>query len=39
MIFKALANVVRTNGSESQNHGRSMGVNSITTTTIAEIKK
>jgi hypothetical protein len=39
MIFKALANVVRTKGSEIQNHGLSVGVSIITTTTTAEIKK
>jgi hypothetical protein len=39
MIFKALANVVRTKGNEIQNHGLSVGVKSITTTTINEIKK
>jgi len=39
MIFKAFANVVKTNGSESQNHGRKDGRYSIMIITAAEIKK
>ena len=39
MIFSALAKVVTTKGSESQNHGRRLGITSIIIITAAEIKK
>ena len=39
MIFNALAKVVTTKGSESQNHGRRLGITSIMIITIAEMKK
>ena len=39
MIFKAFANVVTTNGSTVQNHGRRSGMISIKTITAVDIKK
>ena len=39
IIFNALANVVTTKGSESQNHGLKDGRASIIIITIAETKK
>ena len=39
IIFNAFAKVVRTNGSESQNHGLKDGIKSIVAITIAEMKK